>query len=111
MSGLRIGGDEVNAYVIGRAADCDVVVSSEYASPHHARVSEGVLGQWWVEDLGSTNGTYIQRGDGVLRAWPQPVALQPGDVIIVGRVSIPWEPAGPIRVTAEVGQRLDEEAR
>jgi pSer/pThr/pTyr-binding forkhead associated (FHA) protein len=95
-------------YIIGTAADCDVLVRSEYASPHHAKVSQDRNGRWWVEDLGSTNGTKLRRGDDVVRVWPRHL-LQPGDLIIVGRVSIPWEADKPIRVTAEVGQRLDEE--
>ena len=45
---------------IGRSADCTVVIDDDYASNHHARVSPHESG-WMIEDLGSTNGTYIQR--------------------------------------------------
>lgn len=46
---------------IGRGAECDVQVSAEMVSRVHARV-EFKEGRWWVEDLGSTNGTY-RNGD------------------------------------------------
>ena len=45
---------------IGRSADCTVVIDDDYASNHHARVSPHESG-WMIEDLGSTNGTYVQR--------------------------------------------------
>jgi pSer/pThr/pTyr-binding forkhead associated (FHA) protein len=45
---------------IGRSADCTVVIDDDYASNHHARISPHE-GGWVIEDLGSTNGTYIQR--------------------------------------------------
>jgi hypothetical protein len=42
----------------GRGPECTVPLADEYVSTQHARL---VLheGQWYVEDLGSTNGTYI----------------------------------------------------
>lgn len=45
---------------IGRSADCTVVIDDDYASNHHARISPHESG-WIIEDLGSTNGTYVQR--------------------------------------------------
>ena len=45
---------------IGRSADCTVVIDDDYASNHHARISPHE-GDWVIEDLGSTNGTYVQR--------------------------------------------------
>ena len=45
---------------LGRAPDSTIVVDDDYASSRHARIyeSEGV---WMVEDLGSTNGTWLDR--------------------------------------------------
>jgi len=44
--------------VIGRAPECTLVIEDDYASSRHARffLRDGA---WYVEDLGSTNGTFI----------------------------------------------------
>jgi len=45
---------------IGRADDATLVLTDDYASTRHARIFPQD-GQWLVEDLGSTNGTYLDR--------------------------------------------------
>lgn len=42
----------------GRGADCTIPLTDEYVSTQHARLRFHD-NQWYVEDLGSTNGTYI----------------------------------------------------
>jgi hypothetical protein len=44
--------------VIGRDQACELPVSNEMVSARHARLSFH-NNQWWVEDLQSTNGTYL----------------------------------------------------
>ena len=44
--------------VIGRDASCDFMITDETVSARHARLSYRYL-QWWVEDLQSTNGTFL----------------------------------------------------
>jgi ABC-type multidrug transport system ATPase subunit len=46
---------------IGRAPDNDVVLDYEMVSAHHARITVGLDGQASIEDLGSTNGTAVNR--------------------------------------------------
>jgi pSer/pThr/pTyr-binding forkhead associated (FHA) protein len=45
---------------IGRGNDSTLVITDDYASTRHARIFPRD-GQWLVEDLGSTNGTYLDR--------------------------------------------------
>jgi hypothetical protein len=45
---------------VGRAAGCHVTIDDTYASQIHARVFSRD-GQLYVEDLGSTNGTYLNK--------------------------------------------------
>jgi pSer/pThr/pTyr-binding forkhead associated (FHA) protein len=45
--------------VVGRADDCEVTLSEDpFVSTRHARFFQRD-GEWWVEDLGSTNGTLV----------------------------------------------------
>jgi pSer/pThr/pTyr-binding forkhead associated (FHA) protein len=44
--------------VLGRDANCDLSVMDGALSAHHARVTYH-HGQWWLEDLNSTNGTFL----------------------------------------------------
>jgi len=71
---------------IGRGGSNDLVVDGdEFASTRHARVAprgDGV----WVEDLGSTNGTYV---NGMKLTRPR--RLEPGDVVRVGETELRFE--------------------
>jgi pSer/pThr/pTyr-binding forkhead associated (FHA) protein len=64
---------------IGRAGDATLVLSDDYASTRHARLFPQD-GQWLVEDLGSTNGTYLARQ---MVTGPTPVPL--GGPIRIGK--------------------------
>lgn len=44
--------------LIGRGADCQLILDDDYVSTRHARVVGAETG-FYVEDLGSTNGTYV----------------------------------------------------
>jgi hypothetical protein len=44
--------------MIGRDDDCDFLIKEEVISSHHSRLVFKST-QWWVEDLNSTNGTYL----------------------------------------------------
>ncbi|GAB4563589.1 MAG: GGDEF domain-containing protein [Haliangiales bacterium] len=48
-----------NELVIGRGADCDIQVDYDSVSRRHARVYRSSERHWVIEDLGSTNGSYV----------------------------------------------------
>jgi pSer/pThr/pTyr-binding forkhead associated (FHA) protein len=64
---------------IGRASTCDIRPSDNYISQLHAKISDR-NGSWVIEDLGSTNGTYLNQ-----RKVTVPTELAPGDRIRVGK--------------------------
>ena len=68
-----------SAITIGRAADCTLVIDDEFASGRHARISRQD-GQWVLDDLGSTNGTYVRK-----EQVQGPVTLQVRVPIRIGR--------------------------
>lgn len=79
--------------VIGAGEGCDLRVDDPYASPRHASITRKPDGTYWLADLGSTNGTSVHRGTGMLGIKVYgPMLLRPGDVIRVGRTQIPWTP-------------------
>ena len=59
LAGTRIALDG-RPIMIGRADDSTLVLDDDYASTRHARISQSG-DDWYVEDLGSTNGTYLDR--------------------------------------------------
>ena len=68
--------------LIGRADDSTLVLTDDFASSRHARLTNRG-GQWYVEDLGSTNGTYLdqQRVQG-------PLLVGPGQPIRIGQTAL-----------------------
>ncbi len=62
-------------YVIGRLPDCDITLPDRLVSRHHARLFQKD-GTFWLEDLGSKNGTYVN-GEPVT----SPRELKDGDEI------------------------------
>jgi pSer/pThr/pTyr-binding forkhead associated (FHA) protein len=77
---------DTKSLTVGRGAPNDIRLDDdEFASAHHARIDprrDGV----WVEDIGSTNGTYV---NGTRLSRPQ--KLNPGDVIRVGETHLKYE--------------------
>jgi FHA domain len=85
LAGTRITLGEA-PITIGRAEDSTLVITDDFASARHARL---VLrdGNWFVEDVGSTNGTYLDRGK-VSGLTPVPLGVP----IRIGRTSLELRP-------------------
>jgi pSer/pThr/pTyr-binding forkhead associated (FHA) protein len=60
LAGTRVSLEDSRPILIGRADDSTLVLDDDYASTRHARISQSG-DDWYVEDLGSTNGTYLDR--------------------------------------------------
>jgi pSer/pThr/pTyr-binding forkhead associated (FHA) protein len=73
---LPLGEDQIT---IGRSNDATLVLADDYASSRHARIFPQD-GQWIVEDLGSTNGTYLDR-----QKVTQPTPVPAGVPIRIGK--------------------------
>ena len=70
------------ALQIGRADACQIQVADNYLSSFHARIFNRD-GAWYVEDLGSTNGTYLNQ-----RKVTSPSELHAGDRIKLGKTTL-----------------------
>ncbi len=78
LEGLTVAvEDEIT---LGRAAGCGITVDDGHVSPLHARLFRAG-GHLVVEDLGSTNGTYVNR-----ERVESPTALGSGDHLQVGDI-------------------------
>lgn len=77
-SGERVAVDI--AVTIGRSSDCDINIQDTYLSSRHARVAND-NGDLSIEDLGSTNGTYVNQEQIKGR-----VHLDRGDIVQVGGI-------------------------
>jgi pSer/pThr/pTyr-binding forkhead associated (FHA) protein len=64
---------------VGRAPSCSIPVDDTYVSQQHARFFDRD-GVWYVEDLGSTNGTYLNE-----ERVTQPAEVHAGDVVRLGK--------------------------
>ena len=83
QAGLTMNlGDQLK---IGRSTDCQLILDDDYVSTRHARIYRAGDG-YLVEDLGSTNGTYLNgsRVEGQER-------LKPGDKITIGDTEFRYE--------------------
>lgn len=72
-------GDEL---IIGRGDKCHVVLNDTYSSQIHARLFQK-NGQLFIEDMGSTNGTYLNR-----RKVTSPVPVGRGDRARIGKTEL-----------------------
>jgi pSer/pThr/pTyr-binding forkhead associated (FHA) protein len=94
---VELAGDPI---LLGRGADCDLVLHDNYASRHHCWV-EPRAEEWWVRDLGSRNGTLVcgERVDFERR-------LYEADLITIGRTRIRFNDPAATRTYLAVDSEL-----
>ncbi|CUR54636.1 Conserved hypothetical protein; putative FHA domain [metagenome] len=68
--------------LIGRGTDAAIRLDDDYVSTRHARIAASG-DQWFVEDLGSTNGTYV----GTARI-TQPTTISLGTQVRIGKTTL-----------------------
>ena len=68
--------------LLGRDSHCDIPLLDDTVSVRHARLAYH-HGQWWLEDLGSTNGTHLNKEKVSI-----PTVVISGDKIDCGKASI-----------------------
>lgn len=94
--------------IIGRSSDLDMVLVEDMVSRRHAKI-ETAAGDVYIEDLGSTNGTFVN-GEKIQRS-----RLQEGDRILVGTSIIKMVTADPAanahQTEAEARRRLEAGAQ
>ena len=85
--GATIGAVPLSGTVqVGRSPSCQIPLTDTFASSIHARLFARD-GSWFVEDLGSTNGTYVNE-----RRVTAPAEIKVGDRVRVGRTLLEVRP-------------------
>ena len=74
-------------FVVGRHRKCDLSINDQWASRYHTVFFQGERGGWFVEDLGSENGTFLN-GHRVQRA-----LVYFGDVVRAGTTELRFDPS------------------
>ncbi|HEX6203289.1 MAG TPA: SpoIIE family protein phosphatase [Thermoanaerobaculia bacterium] len=92
---------EGDSVVVGRSLGCDLVLADAFLSRQHARLWRQADG-WWIEDLGSRNGTRVN-GEAVGAAR----RLFPGDVIEMSASALTVEGGGETVLPAAADDDLD----
>ncbi|MCJ7623463.1 MAG: FHA domain-containing protein [Anaerolineaceae bacterium] len=67
---------------IGRESSCDFTIPNDVVSSHHARLRFSQK-QWWIEDLQSTNGTFLNNE----RIYT-PTVIMSGEELMLGKIKI-----------------------
>ncbi|HIE57803.1 MAG TPA: FHA domain-containing protein [Anaerolineales bacterium] len=89
--------------VIGREAACEITIDDKTISRRHAKINH-LNGRYFIADLGSSNGTFINGN----RLGSSPVPLAPGDQIQLGTaVTLVFEPLVSPEAPTRIGKRVN----
>ena len=88
---------EGKSYLVGRSREADIIVKDKLASRNHCRIASSG-DEWTVADLGSSNGTYVNRQRVTTHT------LRDGDVLQVGGAAIEFHLAAEASSEPEVAQ-------
>lgn len=105
--------DQLRKATIGKSPECDVRVHDDpHVSAVHAAVTRDDQGMFWVKDVGSLNGTWIQRAGEPLPSHPRFLTrvmgwtrMNPGDTLWLSQKScltwdgLPPSGSGPVKVS------------
>jgi len=80
--------DEGKTYLVGRSREAAVIVKDKLASRNHCKVSQTGAEEWTIADLGSSNGTYVNRQRITTRV------LRHGDIIQIGKAVLEFRLLG-----------------
>jgi pSer/pThr/pTyr-binding forkhead associated (FHA) protein len=94
--------EEGKTLLVGRSREADIIVKDKLASRHHCKITPGTGDEWTIADLGSSNGTYVNRQRVTTHT------LLEGDTLYVGRATlefrltsaVPAAPATPAEAIA-----------
>lgn len=106
-----LGGDPVRRsltgadVVIGRVQGAGLVLDHHTVSRHHARMFCDPFGRWWIQDLGSTNGTLVSGEE--IRDRPERL-LKPGDRIVIGDYTLAFDVEGDGRDSVDISAFEDD---
>jgi ABC transport system ATP-binding/permease protein len=90
------------SWLIGSDKSCDIVVSHPMVSGQHCRLYQYER-QYTLEDMGSTNGTYV---DGIRITARTPVIVSREQRVTLGvNVPLPWPDGGPRAAASEAPPR------
>ena len=81
----KVNNNDMKIITVGRETSNDVVIPDSFVGRHHLQLIKDEAGAYFVRDLDSTNGTFVngQRIQGE-------VAVDEQDVIRIGNTTLPW---------------------
>jgi len=74
---------DLNEMVIGRSDTSNITVNEENVSRHHAKITK-VEAEYFIEDLKSTNGTFVNTKK------IEKVSLREGDLVLIGNTILKY---------------------